>query len=99
MDTMIGFITGVLVSYETDPISSMVLIFLIEIIGYTIIGYIIYQLIKRLVTYGINYYFDMIDYRAKEFADAKERIRRAGLDADLRRINQQLDEMEKQEKE
>lgn len=65
---------------------------------YVIIGLIIYIALKSLIRYGINYYFDILDYRAKEFAEIKERLRRAGLDAELRRINNQLDEMEKQGK-
>lgn len=72
---------------------------LITIGIYLIIGIILYVALKSLIRYAINYYFDVIDYRAKEFAEVKERLRRAGIDADLRRINQQLDEMEKQEKE
>lgn len=65
---------------------------------YLIIGLILYIAIKSLIRYGINYYFDVIDDRAKEFAEVKERIRRAGLNADIKRINEQLDEMERQRK-
>lgn len=82
-----------------NTIIGITLLILIDIIEYGIIGFIVYQLAKRLITYGINYYFDMIDYRAKELDEVKEKIRRAHINTDLRMINRQLDEMEKQEKE
>jgi len=78
-----------------DAIGQMIttiIVFVLQFVAAYYVG-------KALITYGVNYYFDVIDYRAKEFAEVKERLRRAGIDADLRRINQQLDEMERQEKE
>lgn len=56
---------------------------------------IIYFMAKSLIKYGIYLYFNEIDCRDREYAEAEERIRRADINADIRSINRQIDEIKK----